>query len=142
MRATELYFHAFSPQATTGQLLIRYRKAVFRTIIHVKLNKPSIYRFQEVLLKARLHVNLIPTSHNKPSAYQFHRSSTEHSSTHKTLSQKTADLIPSSYIGSLLCATRQYSNCMFDYHNPQHARNLLVTQKRYCSRLYLYVQFS
>jgi hypothetical protein len=37
--------------------------------------------YRKALLSTLLHVSLIPTSHNSPSAYQLQRSATEHSST-------------------------------------------------------------
>jgi hypothetical protein len=52
-----------SPKATTGAEPIGYRGALLSTL---------------------LYVSLIPTSHNRPSAYQLERSATEHSSTCKS----------------------------------------------------------
>jgi hypothetical protein len=56
-----------SPHATTGLVPISYREALLRTL---------------------LHVNLIPTSYNRPSTYQLQRSATENSYTCKSHSHK------------------------------------------------------
>jgi hypothetical protein len=47
--------------------------------------------YRGALLSTLLHVSLIPTSHNRPTTYQLHRSATEHSSTCKSQSHKTRE---------------------------------------------------
>jgi hypothetical protein len=78
---------------TTGLVPISYRVALLSTLLHASLiptshNRPSAYQLQRSAMSTLLHVSLIPTSHNRPSTYQLHKSATEHSSTCKSHSHK------------------------------------------------------
>jgi hypothetical protein len=81
----------------------------FNGLIPTSYNSPVPISYRGALLSTLLHVSLIPTRHNRPSAYQLQRSATEHSST-----------------------------CKSHSHKPQQAQYLSVTEERYWALFYMF----
>jgi GTP-sensing pleiotropic transcriptional regulator CodY len=86
------YMKVLFPQATTGLVPISYRRALLSTLLRATFPHATTglvpVSFIGAILSTLLNVSLIPTSHNRPSAYQLQRSATEHSSTCKSHSHK------------------------------------------------------
>jgi hypothetical protein len=107
-------------QATTGLVPIRYRGALLSTLLHVSLlptsfNRPSAYQLQKSATEPS-STCLIPKSHNMPSTYQSQKSVSEHSSTCKSRSHKPQGSI--SYRRTLLSTLLHVSLLPTRYNRP------------------------
>jgi hypothetical protein len=105
------YISVSFPRATTGLVPISYRGAIRSTLL---LSFPQettglvTISYRGAPLNTLLHESPIPTSHNRPSAYQIQWSATEHSST-----------------------------CKSHSHKPQQAKCLSDTEERYWTLFYM-----